>query len=101
MPSGNSGPARCPTKESSRFSAGRMSKETLIAESEEESTHSGWAPTPKELPGTWPKNPVGEQTIAYARVLVDGRFNENEKGLATEIEDGDRVALVYPFMFCC
>jgi len=76
-------------------------QEMLIAESEEESTHSGWAPTPEELPGTWTKNPVGEQTIAYARILVNGHFNENEKGFDTELEEGDRVALVYPFMFCC
>jgi len=76
-------------------------QEMLIAESEEEATHGGWAPTPEELPGTWTKNPVGEQTIAYARILVNGHFNENEKGFDTEIEDGDRVALVYPFMFCC
>jgi len=76
-------------------------QEMLIAESEAEATHSGWAPTPEELPGTWTKNPVGEQTIAYARILVNGHFNENEKGFDTEIEDGDRVALVYLSMFCC
>ncbi|WP_241686192.1 MoaD/ThiS family protein [Halorubrum amylolyticum] len=76
-------------------------QEMLIAESEAEATHTGWAPTPEELPGTWTKNPVGEQTIAYARILVNGHFNENEKGFDTELEDGDRVALVYPFMFCC
>lgn len=76
-------------------------QELLIAETEAESTHSGWAPTPEELPGTWRKNPVGEQTVAYARILVNGRFNENERGFDTVLEDGDRVALVYPFMFCC
>jgi molybdopterin converting factor small subunit len=76
-------------------------QELLIAETEADATHSGWAPTPEELPGTWTKNPVGEQTIAYARILVNGRFNENERGFDTELEQGDRVALVYPFMFCC
>lgn len=76
-------------------------QEMLIAETEADATHSGWAPTPEELPGTWTKNPVGEQTIAYARILVNGRFNENEQGFDTTLEDGDRVALVYPFMFCC
>ncbi|OYR56932.1 MULTISPECIES: MoaD/ThiS family protein [Halorubrum] len=76
-------------------------QELLIAETEADATHSGWAPTPEELPGTWTKNPVGEQTIAYARILVNGRFNENERGFDTELEEGDRVALVYPFMFCC
>jgi molybdopterin converting factor small subunit len=76
-------------------------QDMLIAEKEAEATHSGWAPTPDELPGTWTKNPVGEQTIAYARILVNGHFNENENGFDTELEEGDRVALVYPFMFCC
>lgn len=76
-------------------------QEMLIAETEADATHSGWAPTPEELPGTWTKNPVGEQTIAYARILINGRFNENEEGFDTELTDGDRVALVYPFMFCC
>ena len=74
-------------------------QEMLIAESEAESTHSGWAPTPEALPGTWTENPVGEQTIAYARILVNGQFNE--KGFDTDLEAGDRVALVYPFIFCC
>ncbi|WP_280535846.1 MoaD/ThiS family protein [Halopenitus sp. POP-27] len=76
-------------------------QELLIAESESESTAHGWAPTPEELPGTWRKNPVGEQTVAYARVLVNGRFNENQQGFDTTLTDGDRVALVYPFIFCC
>ncbi|PSP64066.1 pterin cluster protein, partial [Halobacteriales archaeon QH_8_64_26] len=40
-------------------------------------------------------------TRAYARVAVNGRFNENLEGLDTELEAGDRVALMYPFMFCC
>ncbi|SMO78141.1 MoaD/ThiS family protein [Halorubrum cibi] len=76
-------------------------QDLLIAETEADATHSGWAPPPEELPGTWTKNPEGEQTIAYARILVNGRFNENERGFDTELEEGDRVALVYPFMFCC
>ncbi|MDZ5811874.1 MoaD/ThiS family protein [Halorubrum sp. AD140] len=76
-------------------------QDMLIAETEADATHSGWAPTPEELPGTWTKNPVGEQTMAYARILVNGRFNENEEGFDTTLADGDRVALVYPFMFCC
>ena len=76
-------------------------RDMLIAESESDAAHSGWAPAPEELPGTWTKNPVGEQTIAYARILVNGHFNENENGFDTNLEEGDRVALVYPFMFCC
>lgn len=76
-------------------------EEMLIAETEAEATHSGWAPTPEVLPGTWKKNPEGEQTRKYARILVNGRFNEHLGGLDAELHDGDRVALVYPFMFCC
>ncbi len=76
-------------------------EELLIAETEAEATAHGWAPAPETLPGTWRKNPEGEQTRTYARVLVNGRFNENLEGFDTELEEGDRVALVYPFMFCC
>jgi molybdopterin converting factor small subunit len=73
----------------------------LIAETEAEATTRGWAPVDAEnLPGTWSKNPEGEQTRAYARVCVNGHFNENLDGLDTELEAGDRVALIYPFMFC-
>ena len=76
-------------------------EDLLIAETEAEEAHSGWAPPPEELPGTWTKNPEGERTIAYARILVNGRFNENREGFDTTLSEGDRVALVYPFMFCC
>ena len=72
----------------------------VMAETEADATAPGWAPTPDELPGTWKKNPEGEQTRAYARVMVNGRFNEHIDGLDTRLADGDRVALVYPFMFC-
>jgi len=75
--------------------------EMTIAETEAEATHRGRAPALEELPGTWTKNPEGEQTIAYARILINGRFNENENGFDTALSDGDRVALVYPFIFCC
>lgn len=71
----------------------------LIAETDEEATTRGWAPV-DEAPGTWRKNPEGENTRSYARVCVNGRFNENLSGLDTELETGDRVALIYPFMFC-
>lgn len=73
----------------------------LMAETEADATAHGWAPAPDELPGTWRKNPEGEQTRAYARILVDGTFNEHLDGLDTELTDGDRVALMQPFMFCC
>jgi len=75
-------------------------QDLVMAETEADATTSGWAPKPAELPGTWKKNPEGEQTRAYARVLVNGRFNEHYDGLDTELEAGDRVALVYPFVFC-
>ncbi|WP_226481902.1 pterin cluster protein [Natrinema amylolyticum] len=76
-------------------------EDMLIAETEADATHSGWAPVPDDLPGTWRKNPEGEQTRPYARVCVNGRFNEHLGGFETELTDGDRVALIYPFMFCC
>lgn len=76
-------------------------KDLLIAETEEEATAHGWAPAPDELPGTWRKNPEGQQSRTYARVCVNGRFNEHFDGFDTTLEDGDRVALMYPFMFCC
>jgi molybdopterin converting factor small subunit len=73
----------------------------LIAETESEATTNGWAPTDGNPPGAWEKNPEGEQTRAFARVAINGRFNEHLDGLDTELEDGDRVSLMYPFMFCC
>jgi molybdopterin converting factor small subunit len=73
----------------------------LIAETEAEATTEGWAPMESEPPGSWEKNPEGEQTRAFARVAINGQFNEHLDGLDTELEDGDRVALMYPFMFCC
>jgi len=76
----------------------------LIAETEEEeeTTTEGWAPELESLPGeNYAKNPEGEQTRVYARVAVNGTFNEHLDGLDTELEDGDRVAMVYPFIYCC
>ncbi|HET7325164.1 MAG TPA: pterin cluster protein [Halococcus sp.] len=73
----------------------------LLAETEANATAHGWAKPPEQLPGTWTKNPEGEQTRAYARICVNGRFNENLDGFDTELKDGDRVALMNPFMFCC
>jgi molybdopterin converting factor small subunit len=73
----------------------------LIAETEVEATTRGWATPPEDLPGTWRKNPEGEQTRAYARVCVNGTFNELLDGLDTELADGDRVSLIYPFIYCC
>lgn len=76
-------------------------EDMLIAETEADASTEGWAKYPgEELPGTWRKNPEGEQTRAYARVVVNGQFNEHLDGLDTKLEDDDRVALMYPFMFC-
>jgi molybdopterin converting factor small subunit len=77
-------------------------REMLIAETESEAKTDGWAPKLGELPGdNYAKNPEGEQTRQYARVVVDGTFNEHLEGLDTELDDGDRVALLYPFIYCC
>lgn len=73
----------------------------LIAETESEATAHGWAPAVEGPPGTWRKNPEGEQTRAYARVVVNGRFNEHLDGLDTRLTDGDRVSLMHPFIYCC
>jgi len=75
----------------------------LVAETEAEASTEGWARLPDldALPGRWVDNPEGERTRPYARVLVNGRFNELLDGFDTELEDGDRVALVNPFMYCC
>jgi len=75
--------------------------ELLIAETEDEAAAHGWVRSNGDPPGTWNKNPEGEQTRAFARVAVNGRFNEHLDGLDTELEDDDRVSLMYPFMYCC
>jgi len=76
-------------------------RDLLIAETEAEATSHGWAPQQEELPGSYAKNPEGEQTRRYARVSINGTFNEHLDGLDTRLEDGDRVGLLYPFMYCC
>ncbi|WP_144903519.1 MoaD/ThiS family protein [Halobellus captivus] len=83
------------------FFADHDVRDLVIAETEAESTTRGWAPIDAaDVPGNLRKNPDGEQTRAYARILVNGQFNENLDGFDTELHDGDRVALVNPFMFC-
>lgn len=76
-------------------------RDLLLAETEAEETAHGWINYPSDPPGRWVRNPEGERTRAYARVLVNGRFNELLDGFATELADGDRITLAYPFMFCC
>lgn len=75
-------------------------REMILAGSESEGAARGWAAAPEELPGTWRSNPEGDRTRRYARVTVNGVFNEHLDGLDTELEPGDRVALMYPFVFC-
>ena len=76
-------------------------EEMLIAETEADATTDGWAPSAEELPGEYAKNPEGEQTRCYARVTVNGTFNELLDGLDTTLQDDDRVGLMYPFIYCC
>ncbi|MEF8839444.1 MAG: pterin cluster protein [Haloarculaceae archaeon] len=77
-------------------------RDMLIAETEAEATTDGWAPSDVGLPGSnSAKNPEGEQTRRYARVTVNGVFNEHIDGLDTVLENDDRVALMYPFIYCC
>lgn len=52
----------------------------------------GWADPPDDRTAT----PAGERTRAYARLLVNGQLD----GFDTELADGDRVAPVYPLVFC-
>lgn len=72
----------------------------LIAKTAAEAAAPGWAPAPARLPGTWRANPAGDQTKPFARVLINGTFNEHLGGLDAPLEDGDRVALMKPFVFC-
>ncbi|WP_058825779.1 MoaD/ThiS family protein [Haloferax sp. Q22] len=74
-------------------------RDLVIAEREADATTRGWARVERP-PGTWRKNPEGEQTQPYARVLVNGVFNENLDGFDTRLDDGDRVALMKPFLYC-
>ncbi|MFW6458409.1 MAG: MoaD/ThiS family protein [Halodesulfurarchaeum sp.] len=71
----------------------------LASEASEEAT-SGWAEPPETLPGTWNRNPEGERVRRYARVTVNGRFNEHLDGFRTRLADGDRIGLLYPFVYC-
>lgn len=75
-------------------------EDMLIAETEPEATTRGWASFDGDPPGVWKKNPEGEQTRAFARVAINGQFNEHLDGLDTELDSSDRVALMYPFVFC-
>jgi molybdopterin converting factor small subunit len=75
-------------------------RDLVIATRPEEEVTDGWAPPPDDLPDDWTANPAGERTRAFARILVNGRFNEHRDGFDTALDDGDRVALVYPFVFC-
>ena len=71
-------------------------RDLVMAEAETE----GWADV-EDPPAEWAANPPGERTRTYARVVVDGTFNEHLDGLDTELAEGNRVALLYPCIFCC
>jgi hypothetical protein len=73
----------------------------VLAETEAEATAHGLAPTGDDPPGTWIKNPEGEQTRASARIADNGPFDDHLDGLDTPLADGDRVSLLYPFIVCC
>lgn len=76
-------------------------RDLVIAETEAESATRGWAPIDgDDVPGDLNANPDGERTRAYARILVNGTFNETLDGFDTRLSEGDRVALVNPFVFC-
>jgi molybdopterin converting factor small subunit len=76
-------------------------EDMVMATEDDTASARGWAQAPEELPGTWQANPEGDRTRRFARVTVNGTFNELLDGLDTELEAGDRVALIYPFMYCC
>ena len=75
-------------------------EEYLIATGEQSERAHGWAPPPENLPGTWKRNPPGDNVRHFARILVNGTFNEHLDGFETELHDSDRVALMHPFVFC-
>jgi molybdopterin converting factor small subunit len=75
-------------------------EDLVLAKEAEDEVASGWATPPEELPGTWNRNPEGERVRRYARVTVNGRFNEHMDGFRTALEDGDRIGLMYPFVYC-
>jgi len=44
---------------------------------------------------------VEVKCTGHVRTAVGkGTFDEHLDGLDTELDDGDRVALMYPFVFC-
>ncbi|MGM0371707.1 MAG: pterin cluster protein [Halobacteriota archaeon] len=75
-------------------------EELVLATTPEEETTDGWADPPEELPGTWSRNPPGERTRRFARITINGTFNVHLDGFRTKLEDGDRVAMMNPFVFC-
>ncbi|MFB6109707.1 MAG: MoaD/ThiS family protein [Halodesulfurarchaeum sp.] len=75
-------------------------EDLVLASEPEDEAPDGWAEPPDELPGTWRQNPPGERTRKYARITVNGTFNVHLDGFRTELEDGDRVAMMNPFVFC-
>lgn len=75
-------------------------QDLIIAVSDLDRAAQGWATPPEELPGVWRKDPSGERTRRYARVTVNGVFNEHLDGLDRTFADDDRVGLLSPFVVC-
>lgn len=75
-------------------------EELVMAGNPEEEQAPGWAPRPDTLPGTWAANPPGERTRRFARLTVNGTFNEHLDDLDTVLQEGDRVGLLNPFIYC-
>ena len=76
-------------------------RELVIAETESESATRGWAPIDgDDVPGELSKNPDGERTRSYARILINGTLNENLDGFDTELSEKDSVVMVNPLVFC-
>lgn len=75
-------------------------EDLVLAAEESDEAARGWATAPEELPGTWNQNPEGERVRQYARVTVNGRFNEHLGGFQTQLTASDRIGLMYPFVYC-
>lgn len=76
-------------------------RDLVLAETAEEAANRGWVPIEGDgVPGDLRTNPAGEQTRAYARILINGECNETLAGFDTQLSEGDRVALVNPSLFC-
>ncbi|WP_436343531.1 pterin cluster protein [Natronorubrum sp. FCH18a] len=56
-----------------------------------------WARPAGEFPGWRP--PDDDRCRPYGRICLNGQFSVHFDGLESRLEDGDRIALLYPFLF--